>query len=117
MLYKYKFPANQDYQLLSIRGNSVSVEEIEAGIRQGSILTLTLYSLHICDIPKAPGVYLAFADGTCTLMYATDRKDCYVLRKLQRCLNLIEAWCEHWNIKIYKDTTRADLDQLRLASR
>jgi hypothetical protein len=31
---------------------------------------------------------------------ATDCKECYVLRKLQRGLSAIEAWCERWNIQI-----------------
>jgi hypothetical protein len=39
-----------------------------------------------------------FADDT--YIYATDRKEGYVLRKLQRGLSAIETWCERWNIKI-----------------
>jgi hypothetical protein len=47
-------------------------------------------------------VYIGlFADDTCT--YATDRKEGYVLRKLQRGLNAIEKWCEGWNIKINEE--------------
>jgi hypothetical protein len=38
---------------------------------------------------------------------ATDRKEGYVLRKLQRGLSAIETWCERWNIKINKDKTQA----------
>jgi hypothetical protein len=33
-------------------------------------------------------------------LYATDRKEGYVLRKIQRGLNCMAAWCERWNIKI-----------------
>jgi hypothetical protein len=41
--------------------------------------------------PKTPGAYLGlFADDTC--IYATDRKEGYVLRKLQRGLSATEAW-------------------------
>jgi hypothetical protein len=40
-------------------------------------------------------------------MYATDRKEHYVLRKLQHCLNSVETWFKCWNIKIDVDKTRA----------
>jgi hypothetical protein len=44
-------------------------------------------------IPQTIGVHLAlFADDAC--LYATERKEGYVLRKLQRDLNLMAAWCE-----------------------
>jgi hypothetical protein len=52
-----------------------------------------------------------------TCIYATDHKEIYVLRKLQRGLNAVEAWCERWNTKINEDKTRAVYfsDRLRLA--
>jgi hypothetical protein len=54
---------------------------------------------------QTTGAYLAlFADDTC--MYATDRKEGYVLRKLQRGLNQIKTWCKHWKIKINGDMSR-----------
>jgi hypothetical protein len=50
------------------------------------------------DTSETPGVYLGlFADDTC--IYATGRKERYVLRKLQRGLTAIEM-CERWSIKI-----------------
>jgi hypothetical protein len=56
--------------------------------------------------PQIPGVYLALiADDTC--VYTTDRKEGYVLRKLQRDLTSMESWCELWNIKITEDKTWA----------
>jgi hypothetical protein len=65
------------------------------------------------DIEKAfdttcqPGLlnFALFADDTC--LYATDRKEGYVLRKIRRGLNSMAAWCENWNIKINEDKTRA----------
>jgi hypothetical protein len=57
------------------------------------------YQLSETITPQTSGVYLGlFADDTCK--YATDRKEGYVLRKLQRGLSAIETWCERWNIKI-----------------
>jgi hypothetical protein len=46
-----------------------------------------------------------FADDTC--LYATDRKEGYVLRKIQRGLNCMASWCERWNIEINEENTRA----------
>jgi hypothetical protein len=73
---------------------------------QGSVLSLTLYNLYINETPQTPGVNLAlFADDTC--LYATDRKEGYVLRKIQRVLNCMAEWCERWNIKVNEEKTRA----------
>jgi hypothetical protein len=115
-LSKLHFPATliriiKSY--LSNRKFKVSVEselstsrEIQAGVSQGSVLAPILYSLYINDTPKTSGVHLAlFADDTC--IYATDRKESYVLRNLQGGLNAMEAWCERWNIKINEDKTWA----------
>jgi hypothetical protein len=38
-----------------------------------------------------------------TCIYTTDRKEGYVLRKLQRGLNTTETWYERWNIRINED--------------
>jgi hypothetical protein len=46
---------------------------------------------------QTPRVYLAlFADDACT--YSTDRKEGYVLRKMQRGLTSMKPWCQPWNI-------------------
>jgi hypothetical protein len=66
----------------------------------------TLYNLFIKDTPQTSGVNLAlFADDTC--LYATERKEGKVLRKIQRALNSMTAWCERWNIKINEEKARA----------
>jgi hypothetical protein len=36
--------------------------------------------------------------------WGTDRKENYVLRKIQRGLDSMAGWCKHWNIKINEDT-------------
>jgi hypothetical protein len=78
---------------------------MEAGVPQGSVLCPTLYNMYINYAPQTHGVYLAFfADDTC--LYAMDRKEGFVVRKLQRGLNSMEAWCERWNIKINEEKTR-----------
>jgi hypothetical protein len=56
---------------------------MQAGVPQGSVL---------------------FADDTC--LYATDRKEGYVLRKIQHGLDSMATWCKCWNIKINEDKTR-----------
>jgi hypothetical protein len=51
--------------------------EMQARVPQGSIL----YIMHINDAPDRPGVHLTlFADDTC--LYATIRKEGFVVRKL-----------------------------------
>jgi hypothetical protein len=79
---------------------------MEAGVPQGSVLSPTLYNLYINDTPQTIGVHLAlFADYIC--LHATDRKEGYIVRKLQRGLDSLVAWCERWNIKITEDKNRA----------
>jgi hypothetical protein len=77
--------------------------DIQAGMPQCSVLSPTLYILYINNTPRTPGVYLGlFADDNC--IYATDRKEGYVLRKLQRGLSANETSCERRNIKIKEDS-------------
>ena len=47
---------------------------------------------------------MSLSDDTC--IYATDRKEGYVLRKLQRGLSATETLYERWNIKINYHTTQ-----------
>jgi hypothetical protein len=69
------------------------------------VLYPTLFYLHTNDGPQTRGVHLALiADDTC--LYATDWKEGFVVRQLQRGLNSVETWCERWNIKINEDKTR-----------
>jgi hypothetical protein len=95
------FLSNRKYKV-SVEGELSTPKEIQAGVPQGSVLSPLLYNLHINDGPQTPGTQLAlFADDTC--IYATDRKG-FTIRKLQRGLTAMEAWCERWNIKINEDT-------------
>jgi hypothetical protein len=99
------FLTNRKFRV-SVEGEFSTPREIQAGVPQGSVLAPTLYSLYINDTSRTPGIHLAlFADDT--YIYATDRKENYVFRKLQRGLNAMEEWSEQWNIKINEDKTRA----------
>jgi hypothetical protein len=42
-----------------------------------------------------------------TRVYTTDRKESYVLRKLQRYFPSMVSWCERWNMKINEDKDQA----------
>jgi hypothetical protein len=65
-----------------VEGKISTPRDIQAGVPQGSVLSTTLNSLYINDMPQTPGVYLGlFADETC--IHATHRKEGYVLRKVQ----------------------------------
>jgi hypothetical protein len=62
--------------------------------------------LYINYTPQTYGVHLSrFADDTC--LHATERKEGYVLKKIQRGLDSMVAWCERLNIKINEDKTQA----------
>jgi hypothetical protein len=51
---------------LSIKGELSTSRNIQIGVSQCSVLSHTLYSLYINDMPQTPGVYLGlFADDTC----------------------------------------------------
>jgi hypothetical protein len=65
--------------------------EMQAGVPQGSVLSPTLFNLYINDAPQTHGVHLAlFADDTC--LYSTDRKEGFIVRKLQRGLSSMETY-------------------------
>jgi hypothetical protein len=89
-----------------VEGEMSTPREMQGGVPQCSVLSLTLYNIYINDTPQTPGVNLTFfADDTC--LYATERKEGYVLRNLQRGLDAIETWCERWNINNIEDKTQA----------
>jgi hypothetical protein len=68
---------------VSVEGEMSTPREMQAGVPQGSVLSPTLFNLYINDAPQTHGVHLALcADDTC--LYATDRKEGFVVRKLQR---------------------------------
>jgi retron-type reverse transcriptase len=87
--------------IVSVEGEISTPTEMQAGVPQGSVLSPILYNIYVNDPPQTQGVHLAlFADDTC--LYATDRKEGFIVRKLQRGLTSIEAW----NIKINEDKTQ-----------
>jgi hypothetical protein len=65
---------------------------MQGGVAQGSVLSATLFNLYINDALQTHGVHLA--------LFATDRKEGFIVRKLQRGLSSMETWCERWNIKL-----------------
>jgi hypothetical protein len=84
------FLSNRKFRVWA-EGEKSTPREMQAGMPQGSVLSPTLYSLYINNAPQSPSVHLAlFVDDTC--IYFTDRKEAYVLRKLQRGLTLMESW-------------------------
>jgi hypothetical protein len=90
---------------VSVEGEMSTLREMQARVPQGSVLSPTLYSVYINDTPQTLSVCLTlFVDNSC--MYATDRKEGYVLSKLQRGLNSTETWCKRWDIEINEDKIR-----------
>jgi hypothetical protein len=95
LLYKLEFPTSliklissflsQQKFRDSVEGEISMPRERQAGVPQGSVLSPTLYNLHINYTPQKEG---------------------FTVRKLQRGLSSMEAWCERWNIKINEDKTQ-----------
>jgi hypothetical protein len=89
---------------VSVGGEMSVTREMQAGVPH-SVLSPTLYNMYINDARQTHGVHLAlFADDT--WLYATDRKEGFVVRKLQCSLSSMETWCEHWNVKINEEKTQ-----------
>jgi hypothetical protein len=94
--------------IVSVVGEMSTPMVMQAGVPEGSVLSHTLFNLYINDAPQTQGIHLAlFADDTS--LYATDRKESFVVRKLQRGLDSMENWCERWNNMINEDKTRDQL--------
>jgi hypothetical protein len=89
---------------VSVEGEMPTPSEMQARVPQGFALSPTLYNMYINDAPQTHGVHLAlFADDTC--LYATDRKEGFVVRILQRGLSSMKTWRERWNTKVNEDMT------------
>jgi hypothetical protein len=97
---------------VSAEGEMSTPREMQAGVPQGSVLSPTLFNLYINDAPQTHGVHLAqFSDDT--YLYVTDRKEGFIVRKLQRDFSSMETWFERWNIKISKDKTQGVFSRCR----
>jgi retron-type reverse transcriptase len=85
------FLSNRKFKV-SVEGELSTPRQIQAGVPQGSVLSPMLYNVYINYALQTPDTQLAlFADDTC--IYATDRKEGFTIRKLQRVLTM-EAWFE-----------------------
>jgi hypothetical protein len=93
----------------SVEGEMSTPRITYAGVPQGSVVfnMFVMFNMYVNNTPQAIGVHPAlFADDTC--LYVTERKESYVLRKLQRGLNSVAEWSKSWNIKmINEDKTQA----------
>jgi len=80
----------------------------EAGVPQGAVLSPTLFSIYVADLPNFPGVEVAqFADDT--LIMATSRAEALVHNRLQGYLDVLEGWTKKWRIKINAEKSTAVL--------
>jgi hypothetical protein len=90
----------------SRRSSKPYITGFPAGWLAGWLISSSFYT--ICtfnDTPLTYHVNLALCpDDTC--LCATESKEGYALRQIQRGLNSMAAWCERWNIKINEDKTR-----------
>jgi hypothetical protein len=75
---------------VSVEGVMSTPRVMQAGVPQGSVVSPTIFNSYINDGPQTRGAHLAlFADDTC--LYARDRKESFIVRKLQRSLSSMET--------------------------
>lgn len=82
-----------------VEGTLSSRRGLGAGVPQGSVLSPLLFALFANDMPLLEGVELAlFADDT--VLYFYHRSVAFIVRKLQRAVNLLEDWFLKWRIEV-----------------
>lgn len=75
------------------------LNEIKAGVPQGSVLGPVLYLLYTCDLPTFNNNIIAtFADDTAVMAIANTNEEAAI--KLQRSINKIQDWTLKWRIKL-----------------
>jgi hypothetical protein len=78
---------------VSVEGEMSTPTEMKARVTRILVLAPTLFNMYINDAHQTHGVQLAlFADDAS--LYATDRKEDFVVRKRQRRLSSIGGWFE-----------------------
>lgn len=82
-----------------IEGDSVStLNDISAGVPQGSVLGPVLYNIYTSDLPQMQNVTTAtYADDTAIL--AVSNNPVVATQKLQESLDAVDEWLKKWRIK------------------
>ena len=89
-------------RFFAVRVNSSITDKIEirAGVPQGAVLSPTLFSIYINDIPvnysKNKFYSLLFADDLCA--FKIYKKSNRINKQIQSYLNLIECWLKKWRL-------------------
>ncbi|XP_015433586.1 PREDICTED: RNA-directed DNA polymerase from mobile element jockey-like [Dufourea novaeangliae] len=111
LLYKIKlkFPTAL-YQLIKsyledrtyyvkIQDSTSDIYKIKGGVPQGSVMGPTLYTLYTADIPTTTDTtLLTFADDTAILTTHDDPK--IASKTLQKHIQTLERWLNHWKITV-----------------
>jgi hypothetical protein len=111
LLYKLKQVFSDSYYRLftsffedrcfSVRQGQIysSLQEINAGVPQGSILSPTFYNFYTSDLPMMNGTMIAtYADDTAIMAAAEKPEDTSLM--LQRQLDLFQDWLTRWRMKV-----------------
>jgi hypothetical protein len=113
------FPSQRKFRVL-MEGEMSTPRVMQARVPQDSVLSPTLFNMYINDAPQTHGVNLVFfEDGTS--VYATDRKESFVIRKLKRDLSSVETGVRAVILKLMKirlggPTSLVAVDRLSLTS-
>ncbi|XP_063538128.1 uncharacterized protein LOC134747433 [Cydia strobilella] len=88
-----------------VNDNDQEVEEVKSF---NTVLSPTLFSLYVNDMPKIPGVnYALFADDTA--FYASSRSPARLTSLLQRAADSLGDWFNRWRIEVNSDKSVAIL--------
>jgi hypothetical protein len=74
---------------VTVEGENSTQRVMQAGVPHVSFLSPTLFNIYIKYHPQTRGVHLALFRDTC--LYATDRKEGFIVRILQRGLSSMET--------------------------
>jgi hypothetical protein len=84
---------------VKLKDETTNLREIEAGVRQASILGPVLHRIYTSDLPTSDNTTTAtFADDTVILAKHDDPE--IASMKLQDNFNRISEWAKKWTIKV-----------------
>ena len=94
--------------VVQVAGDKSTRRPAIGGVPEGSVLSPTLFSVYMADIPTEQRVNIAqYADDV--LLYSTDRNPRRTFHPIQRHLRLLQEWCRRWRLSINPEKSHAIL--------
>ena len=91
---------------VKLKATRSNPKPLRAGVPQGSLLSPTLFSIFVRDVPRSPGTDLAlYADDTA--IFCRSLSQTLVTRRLQSALDDLQEWFRMWRIAINPEKSTA----------